>query len=79
MGPITQVRTAADFSGTSRRSDDLETAYASSRAQQRRDVAEERSLAGAMVGLTTGWFVAGPIGAIVGLAVGALLPVLEDR
>lgn len=79
MGPITQVRTTADFARRERRSDDLETAYDSARAQQRRDVAEERSLAGAMVGLSMGWLVAGPMGAVVGLAIGALLPVLEER
>jgi F0F1-type ATP synthase assembly protein I len=79
MGPITQVRTTAEFTRHSDRSNDLETAYASSRAQERRDVAEERSLAGAMVGLSMGWLVAGPIGAVVGLAIGALVPVLEDR
>jgi hypothetical protein len=79
MGPVTQVRTAPEFARRSDRSNDLETAYASSRAQERRDVAEERSLAGAMVGLSMGWLVAGPIGAVIGLAVGALVPVLEDR
>lgn len=79
MGPITQVRSTAEFTRHSERNNDLETAYASSRAQQRRDIAEERSLAGAMVGLSMGWLVAGPLGAVVGLAIGALLPVLEER
>ena len=60
-------------------SNDLETAYASRARQIRLDMAEERSLSGAMVGLCAGWMAAGGAGALVGLAVGALLPIWQDR
>lgn len=38
-----------------------------------RDKVEERSLTGAMLGLCAGWFVAGPLGALAGLACGVLV------
>lgn len=62
-----------------RSSSDLETAYASRSRQLRLDMAEERSLSGAMVGLCAGWMAAGGAGALLGLAVGALLPIWQDR
>ena len=44
-------------------------------SRQRREDLEERSLAYAMAGLCVGWFAAGPVGALVGLACGALIAV----
>ncbi len=87
MGPTTQVRsiTASSphtLSGRAQPSslgNDLETTYARQNRQMRLDAAEERSLSGAMVGLCAGWMAAGGAGALVGLALGAILPIWQDR
>ena len=87
MGPTTQVRSITASSsitgGQNPRprgpGNDLETTYANRTRQMRLDVAEERSLSGAMVGLCAGWMAAGGAGALVGLALGALLPIWQDR
>jgi len=51
----------------------LEDRYPSPRrAAELRDAAEERSLAWAMVGLSVGFFVGGPLAGLAGLALGAL-------
>lgn len=87
MGPTTQVRSiTASSSITGPQNprprgsgNDLETTYANRSRQMRLDAAEERSLSGAMVGLCAGWMAAGGAGALVGLALGALLPIWQDR
>lgn len=55
----------------------LEDRYAEPRRCERsaREQLEERSLTGAMLGLCAGWFAAGPVGALVGLAAGTLISV----
>ncbi len=60
---------------------DLEARYsraharsqATRRERRQLDLVEERSLAGAMLGVCVGWFAFGPVGGLVGLWAGAIV------
>lgn len=51
----------------------LQPTHASRRERRQLDLVEERSLAGAMLGVCVGWFAFGPVGGLVGLWAGAVV------